>query len=90
MCVEQAYHIVNEEVAEKEQIWSNPVFPAENFKPRKLKLPGSICYWSRRSQKCLSVAVYNHYKRLRQNRKDEVEIEKSILFLLERQAQEKL
>ena len=62
----------------------------ENFKPQEIKTTWiNICYWSRRSQKCLSVAVYNHYKRLRQKiERRSYEIEKIQYFLLERQARE--
>ena len=83
MCVEQAYHIVNEEVAEKGKTSSNQFSLPENFKPQEIKnYLDQYVIGQDEAKKYLSVAVYNHYKRLKQKTKDEVEIEKSnIIFL---------
>lgn len=84
MCVEQAYHIVNEEVAEKGKFASPNQFSLpENFKPQEIKnYLDQYVIGQDEAKKYLSVAVYNHYKRLRQKSKDEVEIEKSnIIFV---------
>ena len=83
MCVEQAYHIVNEEVAEKGKLSTSQFSLPENFKPQQIKnYLDQYVIGQDEAKKCLSVAVYNHYKRLRQKSKDEVEIEKSnIIFI---------
>ena len=83
MCVEQAYHIVNEEVAEKGKTSSNQFSLPENFKPQEIKnYLDQYVIGQDEAKKYLSVAVYNHYKRLKQKTKDEVEIEKSnIIFV---------
>ncbi len=83
MCVEQAYHIVNEEVAEKGKLSPSQFSLPENFKPQEIKnYLDQYVIGQDEAKKCLSVAVYNHYKRLRQKSKDEVEIEKSnIIFI---------
>ena len=78
MCVEQAYHIVNEEVAEKGKMSTNQFSLPENFKPQEIKnYLDQYVIGQDEAKKYLSVAVYNHYKRLKQKSKDEVEIEKS-------------
>ncbi|MBK7010097.1 MAG: ATP-dependent Clp protease ATP-binding subunit ClpX [Saprospiraceae bacterium] len=83
MCVEQAYHIVNEEVAEKGKMSTNQFSLPENFKPQEIKnYLDQYVIGQDEAKKYLSVAVYNHYKRLKQKSKDEVEIEKSnIIFV---------
>ena len=83
MCVEQAYHIVNEEVAEKGKMSTNQFSLPENFKPKEIKnYLDQYVIGQDEAKKYLSVAVYNHYKRLKQKSKDEVEIEKSnIIFV---------
>lgn len=83
MCVEQAYHIVNEEVAEKGKLSPSQFSLPENFKPQEIKnYLDQYVIGQDEAKKCLSVAVYNHYKKLRQKSKDEVEIEKSnIIFI---------
>ncbi|MBK8701098.1 MAG: ATP-dependent Clp protease ATP-binding subunit ClpX [Saprospiraceae bacterium] len=85
MCVEQAYQIVNEEVsADKGKLASPNQFSLpENFKPQEIKnYLDQYVIGQDDAKKCLSVAVYNHYKRLRQKTKDDVEIEKSnIIFI---------
>jgi ATP-dependent Clp protease ATP-binding subunit ClpX len=83
MCVEQAYHIVNEEVAEKGKSSTNQFSLPENFKPQEIKnYLDQYVIGQDEAKKYLSVAVYNHYKRLKQKSKDEVEIEKSnIIFV---------
>lgn len=83
MCVEQAYHIVNEEVTEKGKHTQNQFSLPENFKPQEIKsYLDQYVIGQDEAKKFLSVAVYNHYKRLKQKSKDEVEIEKSnIVFV---------
>ncbi len=85
MCVEQAYNIVNEEVkGQSTQDFSKTSFNLpDNFKPQQIKsYLDQYVIGQDDAKKSLSVAVYNHYKRLKQKGKDEVEIEKSnIVFV---------
>jgi ATP-dependent Clp protease ATP-binding subunit ClpX len=84
MCVEQAYQIVHEEVADKIKEPDNKQFSLpENFKPLQIKsYLDQYIIGQEDAKKHLSVAVYNHYKRLKQKTKDDVEIEKSnIIFV---------
>jgi ATP-dependent Clp protease ATP-binding subunit ClpX len=86
MCVEQAYSIVNEEVIDKKasnQNDTNNFSLPDNFKPQEIKqYLDQYVIGQDEAKKCLSVAVYNHFKRLRQKGKDDVEIEKSnIIFI---------
>lgn len=86
MCVEQAYSIVNEEVLDKKtehHSSSNNFSLPDNFKPQEIKqYLDQYVIGQDEAKKCLSVAVYNHFKRLKQKGKDDVEIEKSnIIFI---------
>ncbi len=80
-CIEQAHNILQEEMGNK----SN--FSLDSIKLRK---PGEIKSFldqyvigQDRAKKILSVAVYNHYKRLMQKHEnDDVEIEKSNIILV--------
>jgi ATP-dependent Clp protease ATP-binding subunit ClpX len=83
MCVEQASEIIQEELydgqGKKKQAKSgNDFFLPENTTPQHIKdhldqyVIGQVD-----AKKYLSVAVYNHYKRLQQPANDDVEIEKS-------------
>lgn len=83
-CVEQAKEILDEELYGKslKQEGSDFAIP-ESVTPLDIKTHlDRYVIGQDDAKKVLSVAVYNHYKRLRQTRKDEVEIEKSnILFI---------
>ena len=83
-CVEQAKEILDEELYGKslKQEGSDFTIP-ESVTPLDIKTHlDRYVIGQDDAKKVLSVAVYNHYKRLRQTRKDEVEIEKSnILFI---------
>ncbi len=90
VCVEQAVDIIEEELYGNKRPAQNEPAPLEDF-----KLPDSVTPKDIKShldeyvigqdtaKKTLSVAVYNHYKRLRQpSQDDDVEIEKSnVLFV---------
>ena len=89
VCVEQAVDIIEEELyANKEQA------PAERPQAQEVKLPDNMTpkaikahldqyvIGQEEAKKTLSVAVYNHYKRLGQAMLDDVEIEKSNLLFL--------
>lgn len=81
-CVEQANEIVKEEVKRTNS------FSSEKFKlvkPREINdFLNQYVIGQEEAKKYLSVAVYNHYKRLNQekNKKDDVEIEKSNIILV--------
>ena len=81
-CVEQAKIIVNEELASK---------GGEQFSDIKLLKPSEIkehldqyVIGQEDAKRVLSVAVYNHFKRIRQHKKkdDEIEIEKSNMIIV--------
>ena len=82
-CIEQAENIISEEVKNKSK---------DSLHGLKLKKPGEIKAFLDNyiigqddAKKFLSVAVYNHYKRLLQpNTKDDVEIEKSNIIMVGR------
>jgi len=86
-CVDQAGQIVQEELFSKQKQLSkdNPKSSTHlsQVKPKDIKAYlDQYIIGQDDAKKVLSVAVYNHYKRLGQSRKDEVEIEKSnILFV---------
>ena len=87
-CVEQAGLIVQEELygSKNEGRKKDKSEPASGFslvKPQEIKAYlDQYVIGQDDAKKVLSVAVYNHYKRLEQPRKDDVEIEKSnILFV---------
>lgn len=84
VCVEQAHDIIKDEIEQKEPLGKNSDFslPA-NVTPRHIKTYlDQYVIGQDEAKKYLSVAVYNHYKRLNHKIGDEVEIEKSnILFV---------
>ena len=83
-CVEQAYEIVNEELGNKAASKSDFKFDLpKDVTPAKIKgYLDQYVIGQSEAKKYLAVSVYNHYKRLNQKTKDEVEIEKSnIIFV---------
>jgi ATP-dependent Clp protease ATP-binding subunit ClpX len=78
-CVDLCNDIIEEEVkAEDEEILDVLPSPLEIFKNLDDYVIGQ-----EKAKKILSVAVYNHYKRLRSNaKKDEIELQKSNVLLL--------
>ena len=78
-CVDLCNDIIEEEVkAEDEEVLDVLPSPLEIFQ----KLDDYVI-GQEKAKKTLSVAVYNHYKRLRSNsKKDEVELQKSNVLLL--------
>lgn len=81
-CVTQAHSIVKEEVTQT----SNNEYVTNLLKPAEIKIKlDEYVIGQNDAKKVLSVAVYNHYKRLNQpDSKDEVEIEKSNVILVGR------
>ncbi len=85
ICVEQAHSIINDEVEAHGP--NNPIKKTtnirHNYKPIDIKnFLDQYVIGQEEAKRFLSVAVYNHYKRLGQNMKDDIEIEKSnIMFV---------
>jgi ATP-dependent Clp protease ATP-binding subunit ClpX len=80
-CIEQAHAILNEELGSKK----NPAFETINLlKPTEIKnFLDQYVIGQETAKKILSVAVYNHYKRLMQKPDPEdIEIEKSNIILV--------
>lgn len=79
-CIEQAKEIVKEELGSKSSF---------DFGDHKLHKPKEIKKFldqyvvgQEEAKKYLSVAVYNHYKRLKQDIQDDIDIEKSNIILV--------
>lgn len=83
-CVDQAENIVREEIAE--QATASVEFKIKLQKPKEIKkFLDEYVIGQEEAKKVLSVAVYNHYKRLTQppsNEEDPIEIEKSNIILV--------
>lgn len=83
ICVEQAGDIVKDELSNNKIKKSTGLAIPENITPQDIK--GYLDHYvigQIDAKKYLSVAVYNHYKRLRQKDLSDIEIEKSnILFV---------
>ena len=84
VCVEQAHDIIKDEIEQKEPLGTKSDFslPA-NVTPMHIKTYlDQYVIGQKEAKKYLSVAVYNHYKRLNHRIGEDVEIEKSnILFV---------
>lgn len=82
-CIEQAHNIVQEEVKKKSDFNINEI---DLLKPIEInKFLNQYVIGQDEAKKTLSVAVYNHYKRLMYNekgKKDDIEIEKSNIILV--------
>ncbi len=82
-CVQQAEQIVKEELSQKAQQGLEK--QVKLSKPKEIKtLLDEYVIGQEEAKRVLSVAVYNHYKRLLQppSREDEVEVEKSNVILV--------
>jgi ATP-dependent Clp protease ATP-binding subunit ClpX len=86
LCVEQAYDIVKQELynqdpksTKKEESFDVP----EHITPHQIKkYLDQYVIGQDDAKRCISVAVYNHYKRIRNTSTDDVELEKSNIVLL--------
>ena len=80
-CIEQAYTIMNEEMGSKSKISFDTI---NLLKPSEIKaFLDQYVIGQERAKKIISVAVYNHYKRLMQKPDSEdIEIEKSNIILV--------
>ena len=83
VCVDQAADIIKEEIGSREELETGSFHMPNDMTPLAIKeyldeyIIGQV-----EAKKYLSVAVYNHYKRLNHHINDEVKIEKSnILFV---------
>jgi ATP-dependent Clp protease ATP-binding subunit ClpX len=84
-CVQQAYLIVKDNLADKDQPKDNGSFKLKKVpKPKEIKeYLDQYVIGQDEAKRYLSVAVYNHYKRLQQPEdKDGVEIEKSNIIMV--------
>ncbi len=84
VCVEQAEELIQEELyTEGPDVRRDEFSLKENVRPKDIKTHlDEYVIGQDDAKKFLSVAVYNHYKRLKQNKNDDVEIEKSnVLFV---------
>ncbi|MEZ4958708.1 MAG: ATP-dependent Clp protease ATP-binding subunit ClpX [Saprospiraceae bacterium] len=89
VCVEQAVDIIEEELYGNNKKPHTPPPPPtdfilpDNIAPKEIKEHlDQYVIGQEDAKKTLSVAVYNHYKRLRQQHQDDIDIEKSnVLFV---------
>ncbi len=81
-CIEQAYHIIAEERKGNKNVALSEALALK--KPKEIKaFLDTYVIGQDKTKKVLSVAVYNHYKRLLQNNDDnEVEIQKSNILIV--------
>lgn len=82
VCVEQANEIIAEELSADSDSGFSYALP-DNITPVQIKsYLDDYVIGQEEAKKYIAVAVYNHYKRLRQKKGDEVEIEKSNILLV--------
>lgn len=79
-CIEQAYVIAQQEMTAKR---GEESIDFKAFKPKKIKeFLDTYIIGQDAAKKQLSVAVYNHYKRLQQEVTEDIEIEKSNIIMV--------
>ena len=80
-CVAQAQQIIDEELFQKTKKFQYSL--PNSLKPRDIaSFLNQYVIGQDEAKKYLSVAVYNHYKRLNQRKDDDVEIEKSNIIMV--------
>jgi ATP-dependent Clp protease ATP-binding subunit ClpX len=86
LCVEQAYEIVRQELYgldEKSKKKEDSFEIPKHLTPHQIKkYLDQYVIGQNEAKKCISVAVYNHYKRIRNKSTDDVELEKSNILLV--------
>jgi len=82
-CIEHAQEIIMQEIAPSQETAGNSNFKLSVKKPMELKkFLDEYVIGQDDAKKVLSVAVYNHYKRLNQKIDSDVEIEKSNIIMV--------
>lgn len=86
-CIENAHALLAEATGDKHGEGSNSkstdLHKTKLYKPREIKaFLDQYVIGQNDAKKVLSVAIYNHYKRLTMNNQDEVEIEKSNIMMV--------
>lgn len=85
VCVEQAQEIIEEELYanDSQKVESGNTALSDHLTPKDIKTHlDQYIIGQDEAKRFLSVAVYNHFKRLKQKKNDDVEIEKSnVLFV---------
>lgn len=82
-CVEQAFEIINEELKVKSTAKTSDFSIHSGITPADIKtFLDQYIIGQNEAKKYISVAVYNHYKRLNYKSEDGVEIEKSNIILV--------
>lgn len=80
-CVAQAQQIIDEELFQKQKKFQFNL--PNSVKPKDIKkFLDTYVIGQDEAKKFISVAVYNHYKRLNQSKTDDVEIEKSNILMV--------
>ena len=85
-CIENAHSLLVEATGEKQKPATPSLpdlLPNLNYKPREVKsFLDQYVIGQEDAKKVLSVAIYNHYKRLSMPKQDDVEIEKSNIIMV--------
>ncbi len=84
-CIENAHHLLQEASGDTQKGKGASFDPAQHkiYKPREIKaFLDQYVIGQDDAKKVMSVAMYNHYKRLMQPKQDDVEIEKSNIIMV--------
>ena len=87
-CIENAHSLLAEATGAAEKVKKEDIKPADirkntNYKPKEIKaFLDQYVIGQDDAKKVLSVAIYNHYKRLTMPMQDDVEIEKSNIMMV--------
>ena len=86
-CIENAHSLLIEATGgdklKKEEVSKPEILKHKNYKPREIKaFLDQYVIGQNDAKKVLSVAIYNHYKRLTMPPQDDVEIEKSNIMMV--------
>jgi ATP-dependent Clp protease ATP-binding subunit ClpX len=84
-CIENAHHLLQEATGDTNKKTDNKTDLKDHkiYKPREIKaFLDDYVIGQDDAKKVLSVAMYNHYKRLMQPKQDDVEIEKSNIIMV--------